>query len=486
MDAVATAVNLIRKGLHAAGMRGAEKYPTPPLEKGKFDYVAEAGGEDFVVGFAKETVTPPDINKKTYWVAGYGMYKPASAVLDEIMAHAVWIDDRSGHGGIALVSVDAIGIMKADVDRIRASMKGFCEQTGCRAIHIFATHDHASLDTMGIWGMVPLTGRRTAHLNLLLKNVQKAVYGAYNNRKPGALYHGTVKVPDMQEDIRLPVVYSDVLTRLRFVPNDGSAETYIINFASHSESLSSSNSMVSADFPGYFRREILKRTGAECCYCLGAIGGMISMKTSGRTLPEKIQQTMDLGVKLAGYCLSINNERRLKPKISIITQEFYFSAENSTLMLMGLFNVLPTKREYSKDAPLGYIIKSELTYMELDDIKMAFIPGELFPELAYGGYLDAEHSATRKGAEANPLPLCEMAGDPDMLIFGLANDEVGYIVPPNDFILSETQPYLDRAKDHMGRNHYEETNSLGPNTAPKIAEVFAGVLETVKQAKRGH
>ncbi|MBS5874496.1 MAG: hypothetical protein KIC46_10310 [Clostridiales bacterium] len=71
------------------------------------------------------------------------------------------------------------------------------------------------------------------------------------------------------------------------------------------------------------------------------------------------------------------------------------------------------------------------------------------------------------------------------MVFGLANDEIGYIVTPNDFYLNEQAPYLDKAVDRLGRKHYEETNSLGPRTANRIAEVFAGMMETVRRAKQG-
>ncbi|HOJ36452.1 MAG TPA: hypothetical protein PLK93_07815, partial [Clostridiales bacterium] len=92
-------------------------------------------------------------------------------------------------------------------------------------------------------------------------------------------------------------------------------------------------------------------------------------------------------------------------------------------------------------------------------------------------------SATGLGPEANPDPLIEIVGDPNLLVFNLANDEIGYILPPNDFLLSEDAPYIERAKDRHGRNHYEETNSVGPKTAVKIAEVVREIMETVNRTK---
>ena len=71
--------------------------------------------------------------------------------------------------------------------------------------------------------------------------------------------------------------------------------------------------------------------------------------------------------------------------------------------------------------------------------------------------------------------------DENLLICGLANDEIGYIVTPNDFLLSETAPFFDKIEDHKGENHYEETNSLGPKTAHTIAETFASLLAALAE-----
>ena len=111
------------------------------------------------------------------------------------------------------------------------------------------------------------------------------------------------------------------------------------------------------------------------------------------------------------------------------------------------------------------------------------IPCELFPELAYGGYLSEDESAEGLSPDINPEPLIEIADDDHLLIFGLANDELGYVLPPNDFMLNEDTPYLDKAIDRFGRRHYEETNSMGPGTAEIIAENFRLLMNKVNTAK---
>ena len=77
----------------------------------------------------------------------------------------------------------------------------------------------------------------------------------------------------------------------------------------------------------------------------------------------------------------------------------------------------------------------------------------------------------------------EIAENENLLIFGLANDELGYVLPPNDFMLNKKSPYIDKATDRHGRRHYEETNSMGPKTAQIIADNFAKLINTVNAAK---
>lgn len=463
-----------------------EKKEAVPLEKAEFIAPPKAKGDRFLMGFSKASILPDDIDKKKYYIAGYGENKPAKGVLDPPHTHAVWLDDLSGKGGIVLVSIDDVGMLNKDVNRLRARLHDFAMLTGCRSISIVSTHSHAGIDTMGIWGPLPLSGKDPKYMELVFSQTVKAVKEAYNNRKLGRLYMGKVEVPDMQEDIRTPLVYSKTLTRLRFEPDDGSQQIYVINFASHSESLQGCNERVSADFPHYLREKIRQETGAETLYCVGAIGGMISMdipneqeiRDNGSDFAES---TANIGRKLADYALSIKEETELKPKIGCIRQELYVKAENTLLLIAAKAGILEAD-EYRMPDGSGFAMKTEINYLEIDSLKILMIPCEIFPELVYGGYLSAEESATGCGAEINPLPLQEIVGN-DVMIIGLANDELGYVLPPNDYLLHPETPYFEIPRDIHERRHYEETNSMGPETAEKIAQTVAEIINTVEKAK---
>ncbi len=470
------------KGITKIGRYGY----TEPIPESEFNYTEKAEAKYFTAGFGKAVMLPDDIKTKKYYIAGYGENNPAKGVIDPQYAHALWLDDNSGKGGHLFVSLDIVGLLNKDVNALKKALGEFKEITGCQTITIMSTHNHAGIDTMGIWGKLPHTGKDRKFMTIMFNAVITAAGAAYRDRRVGKLYLGRVEVPDMQEDIRTPVVYSKTLTRLRFVPNDGSREIYFLNFASHSESLQGCNSLVSADFPCYLREKIRNETGAETIYGVGAIGGMISMEIEDEDRLRKenrlLESTRNIGYKLADYALSIKKEKKLEPRISFIKQEFYVPVENPVLTIacqIGLLNADAYKIPYSDKKAL----KSEISYFEIDELKILMIPCELFPELAYGGYLSEDESAEGLSPDINPEPLTRIADDDDLLIFGLANDELGYVLPPNDFMLNEDTPYLDRAIDRFGRRHYEETNSMGPETAEIIAENFRILMNKVNTAK---
>lgn len=476
----------LQKILLKKGKKALSTNPVKPLKKCKVDFLKEGSGDKYTVGYGKCVMLPDDIDNKKYYIAGYGENNPAKGVIDPQYAHAVWIDDNTGRGGVLFISLDIVGLLNKDVERIRNLLTDFTAKTGCRSINICSTHNHAGIDTMGIWGRLPFSGKNPAFMDILFSSTVKACQDAYDSRKDGELFLGTVQVPDMQEDIRTPIVYSKTLTRFRFVPSDGENEIWLLNFASHSESLQGCNHLVSADFPCYLRERIKDKSGADVVYTVGAIGGMISMDIPDedklRREHRLLESTRNIGYKLADYAISISNDTRLEAKVNFARKEFYIPADNTILTLACYIGLLEADKYADASLPKCLCLKSEISYFEIGGKKLLLLPCEIFPELVYGGFLGADESATGKGAEANPETLTQIAEDDEILVLGLANDELGYVVPPNDFILHPTAPYLENGKDKHGRRHYEETNSMGPETAFVIAENVKAIMEAIKES----
>ena len=445
-----------------------------------------AGGRSdrFEAGFGSAAVLPADIEKRRYYIAGYGENNPARGVIDPQYWNALWLDDLSGEGGVLFLVMDAVGILQKDVERIRDRLRAFRLHTGCRKIIVTSTHDHAGIDTMGLWGPLPFTGRDPAFMELVFARAEAAAKAAYADRRKGRLFYGSVHVPDLQEDIRTPVVYSDLLTRFRFQPDDGSEEIWFLNFAAHCESLQGCNHLVSADYPAYLRERIREKTGAGTVFAVGAVGGMISMRVDEEDLLRRehrlLESTRRIGRRLADHAIGITQERELKPHVGYASQVFYVPVENPLLSAAALVGIIQASPFY---LPEGPAVRTVTTYMEIGGLPLVFLPGELFPELVYGGALTAEDSATGTGPEVNPPILADLIGKKDFTVFGLADDEIGYVLPPNDYYLNPDQPYLEKGVDRFGRRHYEETNSAGPGAAGAIAAALARLTECVKKLK---
>ena len=189
---------------------------------------------------------------------------------------------------------------------------------------------------------------------------------------------------------------------------------------------------------------------------------------------------------LAAAALAIpqSAERELLPVLQYATTEFQLPLDNVGYMLYKFLGILENPVHSDPDSATGYGLTSEMTLLQLGDALLCLMPGEIFPELVWGGeYGDANPDGKQdpNGAE-NPAPLADIAaqnGFEQLLVVGLANDELGYIVPPSDFLLNEEMPYLTDTNDYKHENHYEETNSVGPQTAVIIADVFTQLCEAL-------
>lgn len=450
----------------------------------KGDDVFSYEGQKWTVGFSKEVLTPDDINEETYYIAGYNTNNPAKSVLDDMYAKAVYLDDNSGRGGVAICAIDCVGISRKDINDIRKLVIESKKIPNLKSINICATHTHSAIDTQGLWGKNFLSdGKNEDFMNELKSRTAKAIISAYEARKDGALYFGTAESENLLTDTREPIDYDSTVTSIRFDPSDGSDDTYIVNFTCHAEMLGSKTTFVSADFPAYMDKEINERTGgANVVFLNGAVGGLITgaeIDTFLRADPEfTIEHTKQFGKSVAEIVLSISNETAISPAINIKTKSIEIKCDNTALLLVRFLGVL--NNDVSKDENKNISIISEVSYMELGEkqIGIYMIPGELSPELESGNFLSAEESANRTPARYKALS--EMARCEHNFVLGLCNDELGYIIPENDFYLHEWLPYFNNAVDEDGRKHYEETNSLGPQAAGIILEEMENLITSVE------
>lgn len=447
------------------------------------DAAFDSEGEKWTVGFAQAVLTPDDITAETYYIAGYNTNNPAKSVLDDMYAKAVYLDDNSGNGGVVICAIDCVGISRKDINDIRKMVLESGKIPALKSINICATHTHSAIDTQGLWGKNFLSdGKNDAFMQALKTKTANAIIDAYAARKDGALYFGTAMSDGLLTDTREPVDFDETVTSIRFDPADGSKDTYIVNFTCHAEMLGSKTTFVSADFPAYMTKEINARTGgANVLFLNGAVGGLITgaeIDTFLRADTEfTIEHTKQFGANVAELVLSVSNEVPIAPAVNVRNEAIEVRCDNTALLLVRFLGVL--NNDIAKDAEKNISIISEVAYMELGNrqIGVFMIPGELSPELASGNFLAADESAN--GTNAEYVSLSEMARCEYNFIIGLCNDELGYLIPENDFYLHEWFPYFNIAEDSFGRRHYEETNSLGPQAAGTILEAMESIIAAI-------
>ena len=106
-------------------------------------------------------------------------------------------------------------------------------------------------------------------------------------------------------------------------------------------------------------------------------------------------------------------------------------------------------------------------------LEIALVPGEMYPELSLGGVVrypgaDFPHAPIE-------LPIKDMLRAEFKMLVGLADDEIGYIIPKAEW--DEKPPYLKGAK----KPWYGEVNSVGPDTAAPIAAAMAELIVASQQ-----
>lgn len=438
--------------------------PRPVIRPAVPVRIKDSKGGAFSCGFACEDITPDDLLSHTYWMAGYNIGKKITGFLDPLTINVMWLG--CADGGIILASCDLVGLTGYELRDIRNSLADFCTQTGCKNITVSCTHTHAGIDTMGYWGMLPKTGKDKKFMEKVASTLKKLCYEAYANRRPGKLFYGRTEAPELIDRWREPYFTNDRLHRFRFVPDDGSTETWYINFGAHPNTLGGKNRLLSADYPCYMRREINREHPTNILFSVSSIGAT----DIGKVAENDLERTILGGHLLGRKALSITEETELSPEITVVSQPFVMPIDNIVLALANKIRIFNT-RKCAADSSLGIGFVSEIDYFNIGGVEILTMPGEMFSELVYpGGYCTSETSSTGEPESICTKPLSEIFENDNLIIFGVTNDMAGYALAPNDFVLHETQPFVSRAKDRFGRGHYHETNSCGIKTAETIAK----------------
>lgn len=461
------------------------------------------------------------------FVAGFGSNRAATGVRDGTLglvgeddglsARVLVLDQAQVR--VAIIAVDTVGVFRPDVTRIRDRLSE--AQADVDYVIVHAIHNHEGPDTMGLWGAGPTSsGYDPVYGEQWRASAVEATLEAIDHLEPvsevrAGSVDASVDQPggatNLLRDSRDPWIVDPTVSVLALHGEGPEPIATVIGYGCHPETLSSRNTLYTADFVHGLRRTVEQGSrwrrapgrqgvGGMALFVNGAVGGM--MTTLGVTVTNPDGDTFSaasfdkadsIGQILGEAALDALNEATAldDPRLGVMAQTFELPVHN-TLYVFG-FQAGVIERDYiTKDQPPR--IRTELGLLELGPLRMLTVPGELLPELAVGGYdgsalhsevatlLDPDntHPPDLDAAPQGPYLLERLRPDqgPRPWLLGLGNDELGYVIPEYDFVLADA-PYLDEAQG----DHYEETNSLGPQTAGLIEAQADALIEYANAAR---
>ena len=360
------------------------------------------------------------------------------------------------------------------------------------------------------------SGVDSEYMEFLTETAADAMLAAINDMKQGTL---TYAVKDLNEEYfnnkNRPSASAlmNELARFTFTPDDGSTPTMIINIAAHPDvaGLAVDDVDNGKDLSGdyvYYMGEYLENKDNEFgdhhynfMFFNGAIAGIYEGRhLVGDGLPNdrRYEETLRYGYEMAKIALSLTKtyeeiaaevdwekieadkeiggenytlwfenwenveERELDPILNILIQEAKVKVNNPLIKLVGKLGLV-NYNVYKEG--LSYFTFVEIGYIEIGDVKIVLMPGEIVQDLVAGGdSLTADGSFS--GKDFGHKSIYELFGE-GTLCFGLANDAIGYVVPGNDYSLA----ILD--------GHYQELISMGSEVAGDLMEGYADIADKV-------
>jgi hypothetical protein len=426
-------------------------------------------------GAAKRVITPEVKLGARIFLAGFGNNRVATGVHDDLYARCLALS--AGGKPVVLCGVDSIGLFLGDVQKIR-------ERVTAAPVVVASTHDHEAPDTMGLWGpAMGVSGIDEQYNQFVVARVAEAATEAVQAMKPARLKlarYGGAELDGFIHDNRPPVVHDSELVILSATGKDGRPIGTVVNWANHPETLGSRNTEITADYAGYFYTRLEERLGGVAVLLIGAIGGLQSPlgakvmdPATGQPAPDNSFRKAELiGARVAD--LAADAVVKSKPagvkELAYSERPLRIPVSNAGYLMASKAGLFKGRKPMGADAGTSTVVG----YLRLGPrskpaLEAALVPGELYPELSVGG-VERLPGADFPEAPVEPA-LKKLMRAPYRMLVGLANDEIGYIIPKAEW--DEKEPWLQNAP----KRWYGEVNSVGPEAGALIVRALRELIQ---------
>jgi hypothetical protein len=330
-------------------------------------------------------------------------------------------------------------------------------QEGARALGIdyllFAsTHSHSAPDGVGL--DIPHADEYDAFVQ---QQAVACIEEAKRNLAPATIAVSQVELPLDGAHVALiarnwrdPGIVWPYVTVVRFIAADAKQQPLgtLVQFTCHPERLARYDNAISSDWVGPMRKTVEAALGGMCVFVNGPLGGMVS--------PDEIPGSEPFAdTQRIGEWIGARAVEAVRAGASPIKEGRIQVWLRPLLTPLVNEKILELRAKGWMKGPL--IHGSHTTAvggLDIGELQLLAIPGELLPDLGFR----AQEKMTGRFK----------------VIVGLANDEIGYIIPAWDY--------------HVGQ--YEEMTGLGPSSGPQVMDAAAEITRGeapgfMERARRG-
>ena len=382
------------------------------------------GGEDepsFLVGAAKREITPsqatapPDGN---VYLGGYGVgpERRSTGVLAPIFVRAFVVSngtqtvafaEHETQGAFAAYKTGAFGA--ADIAAaVEAATAGTIQRSH---VIVSSDHSHAGPDTTGVWGGLP-----DSYLAFLKEQTVGAIVDALAARRPAHLLVGRANAASLLRSQFDEPPNDEIDGALRVLvaadPDGFTPRAALINFAAHATVMSADNTLISADWPGVVATRVEQALGIDTA--------VVMLADVGRTQPNRTDLPGESDPeKLAAYANDVTDHvlqavGELKnaggPSISA-TQLFLREAYDNPFFPISALTTIMSRNDRAPWLD-GNDVGTVVSAVRVGNVFFAAVPGEAYPAIQFA--------------------LQERVPADEHFIFGLANDQLGYLIAPQE------------------------------------------------------
>lgn len=456
---------------------------------------AEASPRPLRVGFARETINPVMGDPaRPVWLAGFSQNRAATAIHDDLWAVACVIDD--GYTRVGIVALDAIGFFHDDVVAVRRRLG---PEPGLDYVIVCSTHNHSTPDLMGLWGPNILqSGVDPRYREQVIATSARVLAAAAATRSPARVAFHEIPVPPggLVADTRPPEVFDPDVRVMHFTTVEGGATIgSLVTWGNHPETPWSRNTEITSDFCGFLRdalehgvvhegRVLAAGVGGIHCFVNGALGGLMTTHPRVTVRDPYLERDFQapshdksraVGRQLAARILPVLRDRAVAgtthAPLAVQARTIELPVDNVPFLVAPVLGLLD--RGHSRWRQM----RSEIAVLRFGESSIACIPGEIYPEIVNGGNVRAPGGDFDLEPVEVP-PLRALLPGRVKFVFGLANDEIGYIIPKSAW--DRKPPYLFGAAKPV----YGEVNSLGPDTAPALHAGIRGLIQELSVVPR--